>query len=65
MALAVNGPDIRTFMAWIESADWIPCIYAPFLCKGNVQHFICHVYSELDATNCAQLVLKDDLEIVP
>ncbi len=31
-----------------------------FLCKGNVQHFI---YSEHDATDCAQLGLKDDLEI--
>ncbi len=33
----------------------------PFLFKENVQHFI---YSELDAADCAQLVLKDDLEIV-
>ncbi len=32
----------------------------PFLCKGNVQHFI---YSELDAADCAQLIEKD-LEIV-
>ncbi len=31
----------------------------PFLCKGNVQHFI---YSELDAADYAQLV--KDLKIV-
>ncbi len=32
-----------------------------FLCKGNVKHFI---YGERDAADCAQLVLKNDLEIV-
>ncbi len=36
-------------------------ICPPFFCKGNVQHFI---YSKLDAADCAELVLKDDLEIV-
>ncbi len=33
----------------------------PFLCKGNVKHCI---YGELDAADCAQLVLKEGLEIV-
>ncbi len=36
-------------------------ICPPFLFKGNVQHFI---YSELDAADYAQLVYKNDLEIV-
>ncbi len=36
-------------------------ICPPFLCKGSAQHFI---YSECDATDYAQLVLKSDLEIV-
>ncbi len=42
-------------------ADHSSGICPPFLCKGNVQHFI---YSKLDAADCAQLVLNDDLETV-
>ncbi len=26
MALPVNRSDVRRFIAWIESADWIPCV---------------------------------------
>ncbi len=25
MALTVKRPNVRRFIAWIESADWIPC----------------------------------------
>ncbi len=39
-------------------ADLSVSICPPFLCKGNVQHFI---YGELDTADCVQLVLKDDL----
>ncbi len=26
MVLTINKPDVRRFIAWIESADWNPCI---------------------------------------
>ncbi len=27
MVLTVNKPDVRRFNAWIESADWNPCMW--------------------------------------
>ncbi len=34
MVLTVNKPDVRRFIAWIESADWNPCI-ACHQCRSN------------------------------
>ncbi len=31
MALAVNRPDVRRFIAWIEPADWNPCLCKLFI----------------------------------
>ncbi len=36
MVLTVNKPNVRRFIAWIESADWNPCFrYVSFKWDGE------------------------------
>ncbi len=42
LVLTVNKPDVRRFIAWIESADWNPCIGSLFLVQIWPIHDTCY-----------------------
>ncbi len=41
MLLTVNKPDVRRFIAWIESADWNPCYWSIQWCTLLFYRILC------------------------
>ncbi len=47
MVLTVNKPDVRRFIAWIESADWNPWYYISHNPSCSIVVFVCVNYIKL------------------